>query len=561
MNNHTNTKAIFIIINVIIIQILSVSVYAFDFGKVIKNTTKEFVQEVEKETNNSTENSKSDNLDVMVKRVKTELRVTEKKMFSGKKSEALLHLQTAGALLNHLEGAKLDENELKILKTKYEKIKKDLMKRMGRKTSQSKENRKQKKPSIKVTNLSDKLPYHAKQKMREFDNLYRTAEYSLKKMEEAKHGDTTTPPEKYAKQIKEIIPKLQRVLDEAKTEAREKGVESHPDLMAAQEKIDAIPGRLQEISGEVKAVQSESAAKSAGIATDIDTLNKKFNILREKIFNKATGTPIYYNDLKPVKELLAVIEEFETSERKSCEEFLAEFSKKYGSTRDAVTKNTDDSSAGWNYENFKKGIENIDKTKSAMAEDLAKNAEQKIKSLNSMHDFYRIKQHSVIEEWIAVAEKFDSQNEKLKQVKMNLKQQLEADLNKFLKKIEKNKWPEHASNAPKNANELAKVALDWFKSSPDWGKREKQGKEPYEILAVAITGPWSVQKRNILGEPTMYGLPVKLAFQVESEKEKGLARVFDLTLRTFEGRDVKMAPPFEYPTVGNSSYILREAVK
>ena len=271
--------------------------------------------------------------------------------------------------------------------------------------------------------------------------------------------------EEYAEQIKEMLPKLQSVLDEAKTAAKEKGVSDHSDLSSAQAKIDAIPAELKKVSGEVKAVQEEKAAVSAGIAGDTETLKKEFERLREKIFNKATGTPIYYNDLKPVNELLVVIEDFDKNDRVGAEKILAVFSEKYGATREEVTKKTDDSSAGWNFENLKKGIENVDKTKTAMAEDLADKAQQKIGSLNSMHDFYRIKQHGIIEEWVATAEKFDPDNEKVKQIKEDLKSKLAADLEKFIKKIENRKWAEHAANAPKNAKKLAKTAIEWFKNN------------------------------------------------------------------------------------------------
>ena len=571
------------LIAVSILLILTVSVSAIDFGGIAEKAANDIMAE----TGKSNENPKQQDTAALVKRAKTELRATERKMFGGKKEEAATQLQAVKELLEEIEKAEPEQKNLKSLNTKYAKIKKDLDKRMGksspatakqktpsrstsRSTSREPSRRTSRSPSRDVSGkapaapsgtTSAKLPYHAKQKLKEFDNLYRSVEYSFRKMEAAKSGDTTTPPEKYAEQIKETITKLQSILDEAKSEASKKGAEGDSALKLAQEKIDEIPVELEKVSGEVKAVQKEKAVESAGIAVDIETLNKEYSRLQDKIFNKATGTPIYYNDLKPVKELLVKIEDFEKNDRKNAEKILEDFSAKYGSTRDEVTEKTDDSSAGWNFENLKKGIENVDKTKTAMAEDLVKKADQKTGSLESMHDFYRIKRHDELRDWVDTAEKFSPENAKVKQAKESIEPKLDADMKKLQKKIEEKKWPEHASNAPKNAKKLAKIALKWFKNSPDWGKRAGKGKEPYEILDVVITGPWSVQKNNILGEPIMYGLPVKLAIQAESDKEKSLARVFILTLRTFEGRDVKMEPPFEYPTVGNSYYIMKKAVK
>jgi hypothetical protein len=130
----------------------------------------------------------------------------------------------------------------------------------------------------------------------------------------------------------------------------------------------------------------------------------------------------------------------------------------------------------------------------------------------------------------------------------------------FKKKLAERTWPAHAANAPGNAKKLAGIALDYFKNSPDWGNRpaDKEGREP---LAISVTGPWSIQKRNILGEPIMYGLPVKLAVAVPAEKKDGLARVYILTLRTREFKGVKPEPPFDSVTVGDSYYISTDAVK
>jgi hypothetical protein len=118
--------------------------------------------------------------------------------------------------------------------------------------------------------------------------------------------------------------------------------------------------------------------------------------------------------------------------------------------------------------------------------------------------------------------------------------------------------PEHASNAPEDADKLAKVALAWFRASADWGKRDKDPRQP---LAVVVTGPWSIQKTNLLGEPIMYGLPILLAVEVESDKQLNVARVYVLTLRTPEMRSVKMEPPFDHVTVGDSYFIRPAALK
>ena len=131
-------------------------------------------------------------------------------------------------------------------------------------------------------------------------------------------------------------------------------------------------------------------------------------------------------------------------------------------------------------------------------------------------------------------------------------------MKEFHTKVDARTWPGHASNAPSNADELAKASLDWFKNSPDWGKRSSKIRHP---LAVTVTGPWSVQQKNLLGEPIMYGLPIKLAVRVDEDSELNVVRVYDLTMRTMEARGVKMEPPFDHITVGNSYFIRPNKVK
>ena len=76
-----------------------------------------------------------------------------------------------------------------------------------------------------------------------------------------------------------------------------------------------------------------------------------------------------------------------------------------------------------------------------------------------------------------------------------------------------------------------------------------------------VSGPWSVQKKNLFNNPIMYGLPVIVAVQKEVDKKDNLARVFHMTLRTPESASPQTAPPFTSDTVGNSYFIRKTAIK
>lgn len=529
--------------------------------------------------------------DALVKRADTELRAAERKMFSGDKEAAQQQLDSAGGLIAQIEAAEPGRKELAALKQKQSRVQADLDRRMGKPAgAASKAPTATEQPAAAPAAAEASspaartiapppaapapaaraarpaaLPYHAREKMAEFDNRFRSVEYALGKMEEARKGDTTTPPEKYAAEVGEAIPALTSLLDEARTEAASAGVAAHPAFEEAQRRLDALPGRLKETQTTVAAAQEARAASSAEIAADVEKLTRECDRLDEKVFNKASGATIYYNDLAPVKEQLDAIVAFEKEDLAQANALLESFSAKYGATDEEIRKRIDDPAAARTFANLKEGIANVAKTRTAMAEDLAARTAQRIQGMDNAHDFSRLERHAEARAWMKMAQDFDAGNAKVKELAASLEQQLEADAKKLDGKIAGRKWPGNAANAPDDAGKLAATALEYFRNSIDWGRRDQNAEakdtQPRVPLAVAVTGPWSVQARNIVGEPTMYGLPILLAVQVPAEKDRDLARVFVLTMRTSEERNVKMEPPFESVTVGDSYYMRASAVK
>jgi len=547
---------------------------AIDIGGIVSratSATKTVADQVDKASSAST--------DALVKRAGTELRAAESKMYSGDKASAQQLLTSSSALITQIETADATRKELPTLKQKNAKLQTDLNRRMGQTAparppaastqpattapARATAAPVAAKPAARAT--SAKLPYAARESLRSFDNLYRSVENKFGKMEEAKKGATTTPPETYAKEIKELQVELQKQLADATSAATGAGLASHPDLVAAQAKLDAIPGRLQQTSASVAAVQTARTATSAGIAADAEQLANEYTRLREKTFDKAGGAAVYYNDLGPVTNLLAVIVAFENNELETTKKMLADFHVKYGMTEEDIRASTDDSAAARNCRNLEEGIANVAKTRIAMAEDLAERIEQRLVGLADAHDFYRLARHDEVRAWLAVAQQFDKTNAKVTALTQRCEQVLADDLQQIKAKIAARKWPAHAANAPADAKKLAATALDWFKNSTDWGKRAQNDratdKQPRVPQAVAVTGPWSIQERNIVGEPTMYGLPILLAVQLPADGKDGLARVFALTMRTAEFKGVKMEPPFDSVTVGDSYFINADAVQ
>jgi len=216
--------------------------------------------------------------------------------------------------------------------------------------------------------------------------------------------------------------------------------------------------------------------------------------------------------------------------------------------------------AGFPYTEIAKGIENVNKTKTVMADDLIKRAaDMKSRTSKGIHDFYRIKQYAEIREWGELAAKFDPQNPRVREFNGGIEAWISEDMKALNAKIDAVTWPKQAANAPEDAAQLAKTVSEFLQKESD--KLAARDKDSRKVLAVIVAGPWRVFQKNILDEPIQYGLPVVYAVQHESEKAANLARVFELTMLTEEYKGVKTAPPFIGSAVGNSHYIRASAVK
>jgi hypothetical protein len=155
-----------------------------------------------------------------------------------------------------------------------------------------------------------------------------------------------------------------------------------------------------------------------------------------------------------------------------------------------------------------------------------------------------------LREWLEMAARYNSDSPKVKEMNRSLDSRLKADIDQFNAGIDRRTWPGNS------AGPIAEAALTYFTRSGEWFKPPHPGK----VLGVAIHGDWSVQERDILGNPIMFGIPVFVAALMDEEKETGLARVYDLTLRTEQKQGVKTEPPFSSDTVGSSFYIRADKI-
>ena len=405
------------------------------------------------------------------------------------------------------------------------------------------------------TGSSQALPYDARHPMQQFNSAYASFEDYYNQFS----GGGADMKAIWIKRLKNHLDAMVTNLASAKEEASKKNVTAHPDFDEAERKIAESEKKYEDLNRTYQQEVTALNEQTKTVQVDADAVKELYAGLRSKIFDRAGGSVIYYNDASELGSLLDQIEQFEKNEKAAVEKNMEGFASKYGSTEEAVEKSTGDWQAANSIIKIKEGLSNIGKTREATANDLIAKYESGFSDVSSKHDFYKVSYLQELKKYIDMALRFSPGNAEAKKAKDNYQQKTDIALKDFYAAVDKRSWPTHTADSPANANDLAIASLTWFRNDIGWGQRDKdekaKDKEIRKPLAVAVHGPWSVQERDLLGNPVMYGLPVFVAVEVASEKPRNLVRVYNVTMRTEQKAGVKQAPPFFSITVGDSYYI------
>ena len=516
----------------------------------------------------STTDDPSQDPDEAAKKADAELRRTKGSLLSGKYQEVFDKLGTIDGMIAGIQAANPAHPSLQKLipafteqKDKVEqKLGKSLTVKASLTVQTSATPQAPQKQSSGQPGQAQALPYDARRPMEQFNSQFSSFQTARKEITTATGDNYRMAVERMGRRVDEMAASL----EDARAAAANKGVSTHPALDEAAANLASALDVNTQIQGAYKAGAAAAASAEKAVAGDSEALKALHQEMRTRIFDRATGNIPYYSTPEDVEELLVAIESFERTEKTSLERTLAGFEAKYGKTQQEVEKSTGDWQASHSYEELKKGIINVGKTREVMAEDLVKKYEDGFTRLADIHDFYKVKQAIENKKYIDMATRFSPENEKAKNAHAGYQQRVDAALRDFHAAVDKRKWSGNSGNAPSNAPELAQAALKFFREDIEWGRRDKhpsaKDKEIWNALAVSITGPWSVQGKNVLGQPIMFGVPALVAIEVANEKELNLVRVFDVTMRTEEKEGVKQSPPFVSVTVGNSYYIRRSAL-
>ena len=535
----------------------------------------------------------------VLKQVTQELRQAERDMFAGKEDKAIFALEPIKKRLIELKAADPNNPGLKTAENKYKKLVKDLERRTGKdlgggtltaakmstqtelppkpeakpmseKSPSATATADAKTTAVKTASSAEaakaatqaKLPHEARSPLSQSASQLSRIDGYIKKLLDP---TSTFNKEQLVDHMDKSIASARTKFDEAKALAAKKGVTSHPDFDKTEADLAAAEQKVAEAKQQYKEVKTAAAASSKEVDADVKALLVEYNRVNP-LFEKATGYVTYYNDLEPVKGLLSQIENFEKNDLNKINDAMKAFAQKYGATREEIDRKAEamgysgQGRASFPYTALSEGIKNVQKTRTVMADDLIRRAsDMKDRTQKGISDLARPKQYKTIKAWGELAAQFDRDNSRVKEFNSGLDSWIKEDMKALNAKIDKATWPGKADNAPDNAGKLSKIAVEFLQKEEN--KRAERNIEVGKVLAVAVTGPWRVFKKNLLGEPIQYNLPILCAVEYKSDKDLNAVRVYDSTLLTEEYKGVKMAPPFMGATVGNSYYIRPSAIK
>lgn len=485
------------------------------------------------------------------KDLNSELRQAQSAFFNGRLSDSEARLKRAAELLETLKKLDPHYKQLPAIEQKLGKQQAELAKKLAKGATAAPETAGtvDAAKSAAPTGQSAKtkaLPRKTAQEMRELTRTLDSLErFEKDRMLRLQQGNDPERLESILGEIAAKVTSLKEMLARVSSMAAEEKAEDHPEFVAVKERTATVSvwaGTEIETTRTKAAAMKDGQAASAEAGSQLQALYDRFN---DQYFTPLANLS-YEHDQEKIARGFELLSEYEgkTAELGAA---LADFEGKFGSSREAIDAATGDQAPGRAWENMKKAMESTKEVAGRLAGKVVETLEAELAELPKRHDFFRLEKHATIKQLAEFARKNVPDYAGLATVDSRLAEDIKA----FEAKVAERSWP-----ACKGKDADRADALAYLQNS--WGKDEKHA---YQVLATVITGEWSVQKHDLLGRPIMFGLPVLVALQKPDDKDKGMARVFSLTLRTPENATAAAQPPFESDTVGDSWFIKADRVK
>lgn len=219
----------------------------------------------------------------MAKEATKEIRNSQRRMFNGKHEEAKVHLDKAEELIKKIEAEDPDFKGLVILKSKFEKQKKDLEKRMPKKEEEKEESKEEgdkskeeesessegKKSDVQKEE-SAKLPGGVTFRLKKVDDILKRAERHLKK-DPADMNDYTV------KSLEAAVKDAEGMMKEMMDGYGDQIPEGNEEVKAAWDKIEEFKKKVTGVSDHVENKEAAAADAEAARKKQSDEWLAKIN--------------------------------------------------------------------------------------------------------------------------------------------------------------------------------------------------------------------------------------------------------------------------------------------
>ena len=338
----------------------------------------------------------------------------------------------------------------------------------------------------------------------------------------------------------------------------------HPDVQATEQRIAALD---QALAGQAQAAADASAASEAagaGAQADAERIiasRDKHGDVLDTIHGRSV---VYYDNPESAREGLATIEAAEAAagEIRPLMQTVAE---RYGRERGAITEAMDAAGVSVDKANYMVAanahdlfefLEQLAATRAASAETIVEGVRSR---LDDLEDFAaNIQQQRLAEalEMIEIGQQIDPNQSELNRLRVAVEEAASEKQAEQMARIESAEWPGHVASfdGPGSIEQLSQSVHEYLSNDRDWGQREVK---PQEVLSVAVRGPWQVAKRDILGQPIQWRLPVLVAVTDDELRPDGIARAYELSMVAMEGaaNDAPKSPPWDGFWVGDNFFL------
>ena len=489
--------------------------------------------------------------DALARQADKLLRTAERSLFSGKIEDAAKQFTEAQQVLEQLRAADPNHRNLRSLESKEKKLTRDLARRMPQGLDPVA-------PPIPKPDVPQgtKLPGGVTKRLQDFDRAMDQLDAYLAK-------DSPASPESRVQSAQGYLEKAKSILDEMEKRFGDQIPADHPEIAKAMQRYADGEASVAGFGEKLEAAAAAKADAPGPGGSDVDADRELVETLYKKYYDELSmihGRSLVYGSQPSNVE--AAVEQLAKADAEMLPELqaaLGPLADRYGTGSTEIDHALGKVGVPPNQRFSTKlgtlieGMGNVDKSRTASAEQVARDAKNGMSGLDSIATEYRTRAMEKIKACLLGGQKIDPNNADINAMLAQIDEKLADTAEQLEAEIDAKTWPGHVDDfpGPGDVESLAAAAVEWFKKDDRWGANPNR---KIEILAVAVRGPWQVADRDIFGRLIRWRLPILIAISDEKMGPKDIARVYELSILALEGPAEKapQKPPYDGYWVGES---------